>query len=187
MTEPQRRRRIALLAAGGVALAVGLSAVIYGPTAWRIFQEGDAVLTTPDTVAGLRLDDSDQATETADYLRTALAADLGLDNPVGAVYTDGRSVILVGGTGRLRAPDKDLERGFGLLSDDTSRVEDIRSVAPGALGGTMKCGLMAGEDTLTVCGWADHGSLAIAMFSGRGVDEAAGLLRSMRDAILRRE
>jgi hypothetical protein len=40
---------------------------------------------------------------------------------------------------------------------------------------------------MTVCGWADHGSLAVAMFPGRGIDESAGLLRKMRDAMQRRD
>jgi len=34
---------------------------------------------------------------------------------------------------------------------------------------------------MTVCGWADHGSIAVALFPGRTLDEAADLMRQMRD------
>ena len=47
----------------------------------------------------------------------------------------------------------------------------------------MKCGTTktdAGD--LTVCGWADHGSLALAMFDNRSEAEAAPLMRQIRDA-----
>ena len=42
----------------------------------------------PAEVAGLTLDDGEEARATADYLRTGLAADIRLDESVGAVYTD---------------------------------------------------------------------------------------------------
>jgi hypothetical protein len=189
---PGRQRRTVLLAATGVALAAGLGiTAFYGPTAWRIFQEKDATLTTPAEVGVLRLDTGTQAHDTTEYLRTALAAELPLDNTVGAVYTDSaapsRSVIFVGGTAVLRSPEKDLDEALRLLDDGASRVEELRTVPPGEFGGTMKCGRTTGPDTLTVCGWADHGSLAIAMFPERSVDESAQLFRTLRDAIQHRD
>ena len=51
----------------------------------------------------------------------------------------------------------------------------------GELGGVMKCGTSVSQDgDITVCGWADHGSVALAMFPGRTVDESAGLFRQIR-------
>jgi hypothetical protein len=190
---PAPRRRTLLLAAAAVAAAAALGvAAIYGPTAWQIMREKDVTLSTPDQAAGLTLDNSDQARGTADYLRTALAADLGLDNPIGAVYADGaassRSVIIVGGTAVLRSPAKDLDRAFQLLADSTSRVEGVHDVPAGNLGGVVRCGATSGgEGSMTVCGWADHGSLAIAMFPGRPVDDSAGLFITLRSAIQHRK
>lgn len=179
-----RRRGILILVGGVVAAAALVVAVVFGPTAWEIMKQRDARLTTPAETAGLRLDDSDRAKQTADYLRTALAADLALDDTVGAVYTDGsRSIIIFGGTGSLRTPSRDLDRAFKLLADDGSAVEDLRTVPPGELGGLMKCGTTS---DMTVCGWADHGSLAVAMFPGRTIDEAAELLRTLRSTIQHR-
>ena len=37
------------------------------------------------------------------------------------------------------------------------------------------------EGDLAVCGWADHGSVALALFPGRGVDEAGALMREIRE------
>src|ERR1041385_3154818 len=58
-------------------------------------------LTTPATLAGFTIDTGASAKATADYLRTAVAAGLALDSPIGAVYTDregdAHSVIVVGG------------------------------------------------------------------------------------------
>ena len=49
---------------------------------------------------------------------------------------------------------------------------------PGDLGGVMKCGTTSGDGgDIAVCGWADHGSVVMAMFPGRSVDDAGGLLR----------
>ena len=49
----------------------------------------------------------------------------------------------------------------------------------------MKCGTTPGDNgtTIAVCGWADSGSLAVALFPGRTVDQAADLLRKMRAGI----
>jgi len=35
---------------------------------------------------------------------------------------------------------------------------------------------------MPVCGWADHGSLALAMFPGRSVDDSARLFVDIRSA-----
>jgi hypothetical protein len=36
---------------------------------------------------------------------------------------------------------------------------------------------------MAVCGWADHGSIALMMFPGRAVDESGNLLRAIREEI----
>ena len=57
----------------------------------------------------------------------------------------------------------------------------------GKLGGTMKCGTTVTDDgNMSVCGWADHGSLALAMFPNRSQDESAKLLVQIRDASQKR-
>jgi hypothetical protein len=78
-------------------------------------------------------------------------------------------------------PAKALDAAFGLVADDQGAVTGVHSVAAGALGGTMECGTTRTDDgEMPVCGWADHGSVAMAMFPQRSESEAAGVLREIR-------
>ncbi|GIJ78525.1 hypothetical protein SAMN05443287_109252 [Micromonospora phaseoli] len=184
-----RRRRLVVAVLVVLALA-GIGTL--GTWGWRIVQQKDAQITTPDQVAGLTRDGSERASSTADYLRSGLAADIELDSSFGAVYQDpadaGRSVLLFGGTTLLWQPERDLESLFGLMADEAGAVNGLRDVSPGRLGGVMKCGSTSGEGgDFAVCGWADHGSVAIAMFPLRSVDESAQLLREIREAVQTRD
>jgi hypothetical protein len=180
------RTRIIVLAS---LLAVGLAgAAVLGTAAWRISSQRDTTLGTPDRVAGLTMDTSENATTTSEYLRTALAAEVDLDNAVGAVYADpgarNRSVLFFGGTTLIWTPGSDLETAFELMSDETGAIAGLHDVDAGEFGGTMKCGTTASPDgDIAVCGWADHGSLALAMFPNRTAAESAPLLRDIRDAV----
>ncbi|MGC5052702.1 hypothetical protein ACLQ2S_14745 [Micromonospora sp. DT48] len=184
----RRGRLVMVLLAVVAALGVG----VFGTWGWRIVQQKDARITTPDQVAGLRLDTSDRAASTADYLRSGIAADIQLDSSFGAVYQDPaderRSVLIFGGTTLLWQPERDLESLFGLMADETATVTGLRDVSPGPLGGVMKCGSTSGDGgEFAVCGWADHGSVVLAMFPARSTDEAAGLLRQIRNGIQSRD
>ncbi|TCB96626.1 hypothetical protein E0H26_16005 [Micromonospora zingiberis] len=180
-----RRRRVAVALLAVLALT-GVGAL--GAWGWRIAQQKDTQIATPDQVAGLTRDDSERAVSTADYLRSGIAADIELDNSFGAVYQDPadprRSVLLFGGTTLLWQPERDLESLFSLMADEAGAVTGLRDVTPGRLGGVMKCGSTSGEGgDFAVCGWADHGSVALAMFPFRSVDEAGGLLRQIRETV----
>ncbi|MEW2473754.1 hypothetical protein AB0875_08165 [Micromonospora gifhornensis] len=184
-----RRRRVVIALLAVLALT-GVGAL--GAWGWRIVQQKDTLIATPDTIAGLTRDDNERAVSTADYLRSGLAADIQFDTSFGAVYQDPaderRSVLFFGGTTLLWQPERDLESLFGLMSDETGAVTGLRDMTPGRLGGVMKCGTTSGEGgDFAVCGWADHGSVAIAMFPFRPVDEAAGLLRKIRETVQTRD
>ncbi|MEU5674489.1 hypothetical protein ABZ749_29955, partial [Micromonospora sp. NPDC047753] len=80
-----RRRKIGWT----VALVVGLAgAGVLGVGGWRVAQQKDTQLASPDRVAGLTRDDSERAKSTADYLRSGLAANIELDRSFGTVYRD---------------------------------------------------------------------------------------------------
>jgi hypothetical protein len=191
-TTSPRRRRTRLIVLGSL-LTVGLvGAAFVGALGWRVMQQKDAQLATPPEVAGLRLDQSARAQETADYLRTAIGARIELDDSIGVVYSDpasaDRSVLLFGGTTLIWTPDNDLDTLFELLSDDNGSVKDLHEVDAGDLGGVMKCGeSVAPEGNTTVCGWADHGSVVLALLPGRSQDDGAKLLRDIRGTIQSRE
>ncbi|BCB79411.1 hypothetical protein GCM10022251_22000 [Phytohabitans flavus] len=190
-TSPRRRRtRMIVL---GSLLTVGLVGVGFaGSAAWRVVQQKDATLDTPAEVAGLRRDSTAEALETSDYLRTAIGARIELDESIGTVYNDpanaNRSVLLFGGTTLIWTPERDLDTLFELLSDDTGAVNNLHEVDAGDLGGVMKCGeSVAPEGNTTVCGWADHGSVVLALLPGRTQDEGGALLREIRGTIQTRD
>ncbi len=174
-----------------VGCGVLAAAVTLGPTSYRMLTQKDATLTTPPQAAGLTLDTTDHAQSTADDLRTVLDAGFTVKGSVAAVYGDpenaNRSVLFVGGTGFLSRPDRELTALFSLLNDQGGTVGDVHAVDAGPLGGTMKCGSAKSSDgDLTVCGWADYGSLAMAMFPDRDESDSARLLRDLRSAIEKR-
>ncbi|BCJ44909.1 hypothetical protein GCM10010168_85170 [Actinoplanes ianthinogenes] len=180
----RKRTRTIVLAS---LLAVGLAGVgALGAFYWQISSQRDTTLNLPAQIGELTLDTGANAQETADYLQTALSAEVDLDKTVGAVYTAtaGKNVLFFGGTTLFWSPDKDLDTSFDLISDEQGAVTGLHEVDAGALGGTMKCGTTKTENgDLSVCGWADHGSLALAMFPDRPESEAAPLMRQMREAI----
>jgi hypothetical protein len=186
------RSRTRAIVLGSLLAAALAGATVMGVAGWRIASQKDATLTAPPQVATLRADDSESGRQTADYLTTALAAEVDLNRTAGAVYSDpgaaDRGVLFFGGTTLLWTPESDLETAFELLADDQGAVTGLQDVDAGPLGGSMKCGSTKSDDgDMAVCGWADHGSLALAMFPNRAVDESAGLLRDIRSAAQTRD
>ncbi len=184
----KRQWRTRWIVLGSLAALVVLLAAVLGPVGWRFLNREKASLTTPATVAGLTLDTSDEARQTTDYLRTAVAAKTALSTTVGAVYQDptsqDRKVLLFGGTSVQLSPARALDQAFGLLNDESGSVTDLREVPSGPLGGVVRCGTSNGDGgAMPVCGWADNASLAIALFPGRTVDAAAKLLLDLRAAV----
>ncbi|MFG1776872.1 hypothetical protein ACGFIG_10635 [Micromonospora sp. NPDC049048] len=184
-----RRRQVAWTLAALVGLA---GAAVLGTAGWRVAEQKDADLATPDRVASLVRDDSERARSTSDYLRSGFAADIDLDSSFGTVYRDPadekRSVLIFGGTTLLWQPERDLDSLFKLLTDETGKVTGLREVPAGRFGGVMKCGTTSGDGgDFAVCGWADHGSVVMAMFPGRSIDDAGGLFRAMREEMQTRD
>ncbi|BCY06176.1 hypothetical protein [Actinoplanes sp. L3-i22] len=186
---PARRRTRSIALAS--LLAVGVAGVAaLGWFYWQVHSQRTVTLTTPATIGELTLDTSPNAQETADYLQTALSAEVDLDNTVSAVYSGAgdKDVLFFGGTTLIWSPGKDLETSFDLFADDQGSVTGLHDVDAGPLGGSMKCGNTVSEGKeMAVCGWADHGSLALAMFPGRSESEAAPLMRQFRKAIQTRD
>ena len=187
--KPKSRTRTIILAG---LLAVGVAgAAVVSITGWRVMSQKDATLAAPAELSGLKVDDSEDGRSTADYLTTALSAEIDFDKTVGAVYRDGtnpsKGVLFFGGTTLIWSPSSDLESAFDLIADDQGSVTGVHDVTAGSLGGTMKCGATATSDgDMSVCGWADHGSLAVGLFPGRPENESATLLRAFRDVAQKR-
>jgi hypothetical protein len=175
----------------GVIAATVLATL--GPFTWRIISQNGATLSMPDTIGTLTRDDSPGAKETANDLVSALQAQIKLDSATGAVYSDpaggaGKTVMLFGGTALLWSPERELDTVMTLLEDTGDQLKDLSEVDAGPLGGVMKCGGsgLSDDSAMAVCGWADHGSLALALFPGRTPADAAVLMRQLRAATLSR-
>src|SRR5947199_4968563 len=188
--EPPARRRLPTrwIVLGSLAAVVLIIVAALGVVGWRFLNREKVTLTAPANLAGLTLDTSDGAKQTVDYLRTAVAARLSLSATVGAVYQDpassDRKVLLFGGTNVQLSPSRDLDQAFGLLNDQSGTVTELRVVPAGPLGGVAKCGTSNGDGSaMPVCGWADNGSLALALFPGRTLDDAAKLLLDLRTGV----
>jgi hypothetical protein len=184
--KPQRLWILAAILAAAV-LVIG---AFFGPTTMRVIAQKDATLAMPDTIGNLTRDDSDAAKATATDLVTALRASIELDASQGAVYSnEDQTVMLFGGTTLLWNPEQELDTVLTLMEDkDEQGLRDLKMVDPGPLGGIMKCGLSEAlsASAMAICGWADHGSIALALFPAHTADEAAALLRDLRAASLKR-
>ncbi|WP_250035894.1 hypothetical protein [Paractinoplanes maris] len=181
--KPRGRVRRVLISILLVVAVVAVAMLAF--TSWRIIAQRHAELEIQPSVGPLSLDYSREGASTADYLRTALAAEVELDHTYGAVYneTPDKNVLFLAGTGLIWTPGKDLEAAMDLISDEEGAVTNLEDVDPGPLDGTMKCGITKTADgDLTVCGWADHGSLALAMFNNRTPAESAPLMLALRNA-----
>jgi hypothetical protein len=66
-------------------------------------------------------------------------------------------------------------------------VESLAAVDTGVAGVHVSCGAGRVDGTrVTVCGWADHGSVATVVFHRRSADDAAQLVNRIRTAVLSR-
>jgi hypothetical protein len=182
-----------MIAIGAVALVVLVAIVIGGLVLLRPYLSGEhpASLSTPSQVAGLEISDDPLLADAAVQLSALLTSEAELDDAVAAFYSDpgggDRLVLLAGGTAALRDPAGELDAAFGAAGAGGLPVTGVSPVDPGPLGGTARCGEAVAEGvTVAVCGWADHGSLALMVFFSRSVDESAGLLRDVRAEVLSR-
>jgi hypothetical protein len=156
-----------------------------------ILKEGNASLSTPDTVAGLEKSTSPELQPAAEQMSSEIKKDSGLKDTMAAFYEDPkdqrRLVMLVGGTKLIFRPESELDNTFKGLNSQNALVKNVRNVDPGELGGKARCGTAeASGSTISFCAWADHGSLVVGGFFNRPVDESAALLRQIRAEILKR-
>lgn len=165
---------------------------------WPYAKEYPASVSLPPRAAGLvRLEDP-ASVAASRQLEVKVRTRYWLAEEVfAAIYAEPRTgqrrVTVFGATLLLLDPERDLKAGFDALTGEL-HLTDVREVSPGPAGGYQRCATgraavsgKGGEETVTVCGWADHGSIAIGVFSGRTVGQSAGLLRQLREELVTRE
>jgi hypothetical protein len=193
MSEPIRRPRRALwiaLPLAAVLLAAG--AAVFFKFVLPVIEEGDATISTPDTVAGLTRTTRPELQSTADQLQGQLRA--GMDDVSGSVvsfYEDpadpSKIVLLYGVTGPVANPERSLNATLDQLTGGGGIYVEMHPVDAGPLGGVAKCG--AGDSSggpLSVCGWSDHGSIAVVIFYHRDVESSTALFGRIHGEVLSR-
>ena len=176
-------------------LVLGLVAVIVLvlPSFKEFSNEATGRLSAPATVAGLTKSDNAQLQSTADQMNTLLKSKVkNSTSTVAAFYTDPASptkvVMIAGVTGTIANPKQELEDTFSGAATTGLTIDGAHTVDAGPMSGEARCGNgKTGEVTLSICAWADHGSVGAVYFFNRDVDSSAVLFKQIRNEILKRD
>jgi hypothetical protein len=161
-----------------------------GVTLWArpFIDEYPASITADADVPGLSRSTDAGRQRVANQLLGVVESEQWDEESVAVLYTDQRQrgATLLATTRFVVDPKKDLTASFTRLSAQLKIREDA-AVDAGDLGGFQRCGTgTLNGRTVAVCGWADHGSLAVLVTAGRSVPETATLLGTVRGAVLDR-
>ncbi|GAA2625686.1 hypothetical protein GCM10010399_66450 [Dactylosporangium fulvum] len=174
--------KITLGVVGGVFLICAIAACVF---LYPVFSESGAHVTAPPTLPGklTKQDDRDMQ-KLVDQMENDLKTGLGTTDEVAVgIYSDGdldKIVVLVAAASVILFPDTELDNAFKGFSTLGASTE----YDPGKWGGTLKCATGTSDNTkMTMCAWADHGSLGIGVFNNRGESESAALFRDIRDIV----
>lgn len=155
------------------------------------FDEYPASAALPAKAGRLVRSDDAASRLAAERLRAEVrAANLLAENVFAGIYTDpanrNRPVTIFGATMFLFDPKKDLTSTLDSLTE-RYELAGLRDTDPGAMGGHQRCG--AGRSNgrpAAVCGFADHGSMAVGVFTDRPPADGEAMLRELRAAIITR-
>ncbi|GIG92812.1 hypothetical protein [Plantactinospora endophytica] len=101
--------------------------------------------------------------------------------------SNGKQVVVFGSTGFRLSPESAVQEEITRLQDEYA-VTGVESLPTGVRGEFRSCGTgKADGDTVVVCTWADHGSLATALFTRLSIPDSSELLGALRDSIILRE
>jgi hypothetical protein len=185
MSVPQRRRRGRRIALATLLVLAALAATGF-VLGQPVLREYPATLTTPTSVDGMPMLTDPAHRDLAARLRTRIAQSVPVDDVTAAFYASdvdpSRGVLVVAGTHLLFRLGSQLDAAYRGLA-----VRQSTSIDPGFMGGVAGCGLAdpAGA-AMAVCVWVDHGSVGVVVAYGRGIAEAANLMRAIRPEILHR-
>ncbi|WP_432979155.1 hypothetical protein [Dactylosporangium sp. CA-233914] len=186
--------KITLGVVGGVFL---VCAVIACVAFYPIFKDSGAHVSAPATLpGGLTKQDSPEADTLRDSMETDLRGSIdSVDEIATGVYSKSDDdpthiVVLVAATGTFISPGSEIDSAFkGFNSgSDLATTSAPAEYPAGRLGGTVKCGgaeYKFGNDGLKVslCVWADHGSVGMVMFMGQEVSAVSGQFVNIREAV----
>ncbi|MEU0560967.1 hypothetical protein [Dactylosporangium sp. NPDC006015] len=185
-------KKVAIVCGALAGVALLGSAVVYGPTVWRVTQQSDTKVSTPTQIGSYTLFSTDEAAQASEYVRDAIVTEVSLDDSLGAIYrepngSETRTVILVAGTGRIWKPERSLDGAFKAVAGADTAIRGVHDVDAGDLGGVARCGEIDDKDgVIAVCGWADNGSLGVVVLPGSKAADAEKALSTIRPAVEKR-
>jgi len=185
---PARRRRWPFTLALFAVLAVICCCGCPGYFAKPVVEQYPAEVVLPETIADFRLRDDSSSRRLVQELEKEIEAGdhFAVDDTFAAVYGDrlGKRVAVFGTTGLRLTPKSDLEREMTRLTERYALTE-LTEIDSDTRGQHQQCALGNSQGvTVVVCGWADHGSLGVALFTRRSLPESAALLPEFRDALI---
>lgn len=145
----------------------------------------------PTEVRDLRLLDNRDGQRAAEQLKQEVRGrNLIGGEPFAAVYRDGagKRVVIYGSTGFRFSPESDVETEFARAQEEYG-ITTVEAIRDGVVRGEYRrCGVgKADGDAVVVCTWADHGSLATALFTRLSIADSSDLLSTLRTEVIQRE
>ncbi|GAA1562455.1 hypothetical protein GCM10009827_099930 [Dactylosporangium maewongense] len=186
---PPRRGKGLKITLGILGALFLICAVGCGVFLYPIIDASGTTVTAPETLpGGLKKETSDEMQTIVDQMERDLRNDVGdVDEVAAGIYSTGdpqKLVVIVAATSTVVFPDDEIEDAFKGFNSTGGSLGGQTSYPAGDLGGTVKCA-SGTEDELpmTLCAWADHGSVGIGVFIGRDLGEASDLFLQIRPAV----
>jgi hypothetical protein len=184
---PRRRRRWARRFGGFSLLSLLCCCGVPAVFGWPVVQQYPVSAVLPQSVGDLSRRDDDDGRRVADRLTAeARQAHTFADDAFAGVYTDrrGKRVTVSGVTGLRLRPGADVKADLDQLSDEYG-LSSVRDYDTGEQGVHLRCGVGRADGvSVTVCGWADYGSLATVLLTRRSLDDSAELVGELRASVL---
>ncbi|MFY1672667.1 hypothetical protein ACN27G_22310 [Plantactinospora sp. WMMB334] len=191
---PVRRRRrwprvMLTLTLLSIACCCGIPAY-YAKPVWDQYPASPAD-PLPSEILDLRLLDNAAGRQTAEQLKQEVRARNWLTDgeAFAGVYrtSNGKRVVIYGTTGFRFSPESAVQDEITRLQDEYG-VTSVDPVPTGVRGEYRSCGTgRADGDEVVVCTWADHGSLATALFTRLSITDSSDLLTALRESIIQRD
>ena len=148
-----------------------------------------ASVASPPTVAGLvQVKDAKRSTRAKTLLNKINS---WFDQDAFTVlYADSadrrRLTTAIGVTRFIASPGSSIDDAFTAIGPSLA-ISDQHPVDAGATGAQARCGSgRVDGQRVIACGWADHGSLVVALFTNRSEAESAAMTRTMRKTLIKR-
>ncbi|WP_422773684.1 hypothetical protein ACN28C_12760 [Plantactinospora sp. WMMC1484] len=191
---PVRRRRrwprvMLTLTLLSIACCCGIPAY-YAKPIWDQYPASPAD-PLPSEILDLRLLDNAAGRQTAEQLKQEVQARNWFTDgeAFAGVYrtSNGKRVVIYGTTGFRFSPESAVQDEILRLEEEYG-VTSVESVPTGVRGEYRSCGTgRADGDEVVVCTWADHGSLATALFTRLSITDSSDLLTALRESIIQRD